>query len=138
VNGLVIFYADKVTASMRRTMEETDRRREKQVAYNEANGITPTQIKRDRGDVIRQTSVIDIHDADGRRAYIEPETFSLAADPVVQYMTKDQLEQNIELLESQMRKAAKELDFISAAQLRDELFAMRRLVEDREKASKEA
>jgi excinuclease ABC subunit B len=138
VNGRVIFYADKVTESMQRTMDETERRRAKQMAYNEANGITPTQIKRDRADVMRQTAVIDIHDAEGRRAYVEPEVLSLAADPVMAYMSEDQLRRNVEVLETQMRKAAKELDFIAAAQLRDELFAMRKLLEDRDKVSKEA
>ena len=131
INGKVIFYADKITDSMRRTMEDTDRRRIKQVAYNEANGITPTQIKRERADVIRQTAVLDIHDAAGRRAYVEPEELSLAADPVMKYMTADQLASNADLLEVQMKKAAKDLDFIAAAQLRDELFAMRKLMEQR-------
>jgi excinuclease ABC subunit B len=131
VNGLVIFYADSITDSMQRTIDETSRRRAKQIAYNEANGITPTQIRRDRGDVIRQTAVLDIHDAEGRRAYVEPAEPSMAADPVVQYMSRDQLERNVQLLEGSMRKAAKELDFIAAAQLRDELFAMRRLLEER-------
>lgn len=138
VNGQVIFYADTVTESMRRTMDETERRRAKQMAYNEANGITPTQIKRDRGDVIRQTAVLDINDGGKKRAYVEPEALSLAADPVMKYMTDEQLARNAELLEVQMRKAAKELDFIAAAQLRDELFAMRQLVEDRQKASNKA
>ncbi|MGV3638837.1 MAG: excinuclease ABC subunit UvrB [Flavobacteriales bacterium] len=137
VNGLVIFYADQITESMQRTMDETERRRAKQMAYNEANGITPTQIKRDRADVLRQTAVIDIHDTDRKRAYVEPETLSIAADPVVQYMSDAQLAKNVELLESQMRKAAKELDFIAAAQLRDELFAMRDLLAERQKASKQ-
>lgn len=137
VNGLVIFYADQVTESMQRTMDETDRRRAKQLAYNEAHGITPTQIKRDRADVMRQTAVIDIHDADRKRAYVEPEHLSIAADPVVQYMSDAQLAKNVDLLESQMRKAAKELDFIAAAQLRDELFAMRDLLAERQKASKQ-
>ncbi|MEZ4755407.1 MAG: excinuclease ABC subunit UvrB [Flavobacteriales bacterium] len=131
VNGLVIFYADTITESMQRTIDETERRRAKQLAYNEANGITPTQIKRDRGDVIRQTAVLDIHDAEGRRAYVEPEELSIAADPVVQYMSRDQLEKNVQVLEGRMRKAAKELDFIAAAQLRDELFALRKLLEER-------
>jgi excinuclease ABC subunit B len=135
---MVVFYADKVTESMQRTIDETERRRAKQKAYNEAHGITPTQIKRDRAEVLRQTAVIDIHDVERKRAYVEPETLSIAADPVIQYMTADQLERNVELLETQMRKAAKELDFIAAAQLRDELFAMRKLIEDRDKASKEA
>jgi len=137
VNGRVIFYADKITKSMQRTMDDTDRRREKQMAYNEENGITPTQIKRDRGDVMRQTAVIDIHDAAGRRAYVEPEEYSLAADPVVQFMTQEQITRNVDLLELQMRKASKELDFIAAAQLRDDLFAMRKLLSEKEKASKE-
>jgi excinuclease ABC subunit B len=136
VNGMVIFYADKVTESMRRTMDETERRRAKQMAYNEANGITPTQIKRDRGNVMRQTAVIDIHDTVGRRAYVEPDEVSLAADPVMQYMTVDQLARNVELLEASMRKAAKELDFIAAAQLRDELMAMRKLLEERGSVSR--
>ena len=136
VNGRVIFYADQITESMQRTIDETDRRRAKQVAYNEENGITPTQIKRDRAEVMRQTAVIDIHDKEGKRAYVEPEELSLAADPVVQYMTEGQLEKNLEILEAQMRKAAKEMDFIAAAQLRDELFAMRKLKEEREKVVK--
>ena len=136
VNGMVIFYADKITDSMQRTMDETERRRVKQMVYNEANGITPTQIKRDRADVMRQTAVIDIHDSDRKRAYVEPEALSVAADPVLKYMTEDQLAKNVDVLESQMRKAAKELDFIAAAQLRDELFAMRDLLAERQKASK--
>ncbi|MBK8497726.1 MAG: excinuclease ABC subunit UvrB [Flavobacteriales bacterium] len=135
VNGLVIFYADKVTESMRRTIEETGRRRVKQMAYNKANGITPTQIKRDRTDVLKQTAVLDLHDASGRRAYVEPEEYSLAADPVMKYTTADQLAHNAELLETQMKKAAKDLDFIAAAQLRDEFFAMRKLLEQRTQPS---
>jgi excinuclease ABC subunit B len=137
INGMVIFYADKITDSMQRTIDETDRRRAKQEAYNTANNITPTQIKRDRSDVLRQTAVIDLHGNERGKAYVEPETLSIAADPVMQYMTVDQLERNADTLETQMRRSAKELDFIAAAQLRDELFAMRKLIEEREKASKE-
>ena len=137
VNGRVIFYADKITESMRRTMDETDRRRVKQVEYNEANGITPTQIKRDRGDVMRQTAVVEMSGRTMPKAYIEPTELSLAADPVMAYMAVEQLEKNAKLLEDQMRKAAKTLDFIAAAQLRDELFAMRKLIDGR-KASTEA
>jgi excinuclease ABC subunit B len=117
---------------MQRTIDETERRRAKQMAYNEEHGITPTQIKRDRSEVMRQTAVIDIHDTEKKRTYyVEPEELSLAADPVMHYMTPDQLQKNVQLLETQMRKAAKELDFIAAAQLRDELFAMRKLLEER-------
>ncbi|MFT3885454.1 MAG: excinuclease ABC subunit UvrB [Flavobacteriales bacterium] len=139
VNGLVIFYADQVTDSMRRTMEETDRRRAKQMAYNEANGIVPTQIRRDRESVMRQTSVVDdVRGGAPPGAYVEPEALSLAADPVVGYMSVAQLEKNATILEEQMKKAAKDLDFIAAAQLRDELFAMRKLIDERGKASKES
>ncbi|MBS1583892.1 MAG: excinuclease ABC subunit UvrB [Bacteroidetes bacterium] len=134
VNGLVIFYADQVTESMQRTIDETERRRAKQMAYNEANGITPTQIKRDREAVLKQTAVLEVKDGSGRKAYVEPEGSSLAADPVVRYMTADQLEKNAAILEAEMKKAAKELDFVAAAQLRDELFAMRKLIDERAKA----
>ncbi len=132
LNGLVIFYADTITDSMRRTMEETDRRRAKQMAYNEEHGIVPKQIKRDRGAVMQQTAVIDqVEYASSGKAYVEPEELSLAADPVVSGMSVEQLEKNAELLEVQMKKAAKELDFIAAAQLRDELFAMRKMIDER-------
>ena len=135
VNGLVIFYADKVTDSMRRTIEETERRRAKQIAYNEEHGIVPTQIKRDRGDVLRQTAVADAQ-AGGSRSYAEPEVRSLAADPVVGYMSIEQLERNAGILEDRMKQAARELDFTAAAELRDELFAMRRTIDERAQASK--
>jgi len=131
LNGKVIFYADKITDSMRRTMEETDRRRAKQMAYNEEHGITPTQIKRDRASVMQQTAVIDAGDGSGRKAYVEPESLNIAADPVMAYMPIEQLEKNAALLESQMKKAAKELDFTAAAQLRDELFALRKLIDEK-------
>jgi len=130
VNGLVIFYADKITESMQRTIDETERRRAKQIAYNTEHGITPTQIKRDRADVLRQTAVIDINEG-GAKPYVEPEVTSMAADPVVAYMTPEQLKRNTELLEAQMKKAAAEMDFLTAARLRDELFAMRKLLDER-------
>ena len=130
INGKVIFYADKITDSMRRTMDETDRRRLKQIAYNTEHGITPTQIKRDRADVLKQTAVIDAN-SDGRKAYLEPEGFSVAADPVVQFMSTDQLQKNCDILEAQMKRASKEQDFISAAGLRDEWLAMKQLLADR-------
>ncbi|MBP7515476.1 MAG: excinuclease ABC subunit UvrB, partial [Flavobacteriales bacterium] len=137
VNGMVIFYADQVTESMRRTIDETERRRAKQMAWNEANGMVPTQIKRDRADVMKQTSVLDRYNEGKPRAYVEPEERNLAADPVMGYMTVDQLEKNASILEAQMRKSAKELDFMAAAQLRDELFAMRKLIDERRSGSTE-
>ena len=134
INGKVIFYADKITDSMRRTMDETDRRREKQKEYNAEHGITPTQIKRDRASVMQQTSVIDAGDGSGRKAYVEPEELSMAADPVMQFMPVEALEKNAAMLETKMKRAAKDLDFIGAAEFRDELFALRKLIDEKASA----
>lgn len=124
-NGLVIFYADKVTDSMQRTIEETNRRRVIQIAYNEKHGITPRTVSKTREEIMSQGSILDIR---GKKtnAYIEPEELSIAADPIVEYMTKDQIEKMIAETERKMKKAAKDLDFISAAQYRDELFALKK------------
>ncbi len=118
IHGKVIFYADKITESMRLTIEETNRRREKQLAYNEAHGITPRQIVKTSVSLLgARPSDIDPH------AYIEPEP-SLVADPVVQYMTRPQLEKSIERTKKLMTEAAKKLEFIEAAQYRDELIKL--------------
>jgi len=124
-NGKVIFYADKMTDSMQFTIEETNRRRAKQIAYNEKHGITPTTIHKSKEDILKKRSILDIR---GKKAtaYVEPDEVSLAADPVIGYMTRGQLEKSIENTDRKMKKAAKELDFISAAQLRDELFALKK------------
>ncbi len=124
VNGLVIFYADKITDSMRRTIAETNRRRSIQIAYNEEHGIMPRTVAKSREDIMNRGSILDIR---GRKskAYIEPDKPSIAADPLVQNLTRDQLEEMVSETERKMRKAAKELDFISAAQYRDELFALK-------------
>ncbi len=126
VNGKVIFYADKITDSMRKTMDETNRRREKQLAYNEAHGITPKQIVKNSDSALVQ----------GRTqaepyAYIEPEP-SVAADPVVQYMNRTDLEKLVERTKKQMMEAAKKLEFIEAAQLRDELIKLEALLAKKE------
>lgn len=121
VNGLVIFYADKTTDSMQRTIDETNRRRAKQMAYNEEHNITPTSVKKS----IEVGSILDIR-GNRSKAYVEPDEPNLAADPIVQYMTRDQLEMMLQETERKMKAAAKELDFISAAQLRDELFALKK------------
>lgn len=124
-NGLVIFYADKVTDSMQKTIDETNRRRIIQMAYNEEHGITPRTVSKTREEILNQKSILDIRGKNSQ-AYIEPEQPSLAADPIVGYLTRDQIERMIKETEDKMKKAAKELDFISAAQYRDELFALKK------------
>jgi len=122
-NGLVIFYADKITDSMQKTIDETNRRRAVQMEYNEEHGITPQTLRKSREEILNKRSILDIRG--GKKAYVEPEKPSIAADPVVGYMTKDQIEKLMEETEKKMKKAAKELDFITAAQHRDELFALK-------------
>ncbi len=121
VNGLVIFYADKMTESMQRTIEETNRRRAKQILYNTEHNITPQTIKKSTG----ARSILDVR-SNVPKAYVETEEPNIAADPIVQYMNRDQIEKVIIETERKMKAAAKELDFITAAQYRDELFALRK------------
>ncbi|HPG05987.1 MAG TPA: excinuclease ABC subunit UvrB [Saprospiraceae bacterium] len=130
-NGLVIFYADQVTDSMQQTMDETSRRRSIQMAYNEEHGITPTTITKTKEEILAQKSILDIRGQGKSRAYIEPDEPSIAADPIVDYMTRDQLDKVITETEDKMRKAAKELDFIAAAQYRDELFALKKKLKEK-------
>ncbi len=119
VNGKVIMYADTITESMQRTIDETNRRREKQLRYNEEHHITPTPI------VKNSISTLPTQKAKPtKNFYVEPETTSLAADPVVQYMTPQALEKAIAHTRHLMEKAAKDLNFIEAAQYRDELIKL--------------
>ncbi|MDF1698465.1 MAG: excinuclease ABC subunit UvrB [Saprospiraceae bacterium] len=124
-NGLVIFYADKVTDSMQATIDETNRRRSIQIEYNEKHGITPTTIARSREDILARKSILDIKGKKSK-AYVEPEEKSIAADPLISYMNRDQLEKLLTATEVKMRRAAKELDFISAAQYRDEMLELKK------------
>lgn len=124
-NGLVIFYADKVTDSMRRTIDETNRRRAIQMEYNEKHEITPTTVSKTREEILSSSSILDIR-SPKNKPYFEPTEPSLAADPVIGYMTRDQIERMVAETESKMKKAAKDLDFITAAQYRDELFALKK------------
>lgn len=132
INGKVIMYADKITESMQKTIDETNRRRAKQLAYNEANGITPTQIKKARNlDVFSSNVERQEEQKTSGKAYIEPEMTSIAADPIMQYMNKAQLEKSIERTRKEMQEAAKELDFIQAAQLRDEMLKMEDMLKEK-------
>ncbi len=126
VNGMVIMYADKITESMRQTIDETDRRRIKQQLYNEENGITPTQIKRG----VAATMGVGKREAKAasKKAYNEMDIINVAADPVMQFMKKDDIQKTIDMTRRKMQKAAKDQDFMEAARLRDELFALEKLV----------
>ena len=130
VNGKVIMYADKITDSMQQTIDETNRRREKQLAYNEAHGITPQQIKKNRTNIL-----VDSHTettSKEPKAYTETTgTMTAAADPIVTYMSKDQLKRSIERTRKLMQEAAKNLDFIEAAQYRDELIRLEEALKDK-------
>ena len=128
--GRVIMYADKITDSMRVTMEETDRRRDKQIAYNTEHGITPTTVGKSREEIIEQTSVMDFKDG-VQKAYVEDEMITLAADPIVQYMTKADLKKSVENTKKEMLAAAKNMDFLLAAKLRDEMFALEKMMEEK-------
>ncbi len=126
-NGLVIFYADKITDSMQKTMDETERRRAIQMAYNEEHGITPTTINKTREEIMSANSILDIRGPKKpANPYYESVENGIAADPIVKYMNSSQLEQMIEATERKMKDAAKDLDFISAAQYRDELFELKK------------
>ena len=124
VNGKVIFYADNITSSMKKTMDETRRRREKQIAYNEANGITPQQIRKSIGNAL--TSV---YKEGTRKAYDEESVNVRAvADPIVEYMSREQLEKSIERTRRLMKEAADKMEFIEAAQYRDEMMKLQELL----------
>jgi len=124
LNGKVIMYADVITRSMQETINETNRRREKQLKYNELMGITPTQIFKKTGTILKGLNKKGI----SSRAYIEPEKTDIAADPVVRYMNSEALEKAIEKTRKNMEKAASELDFIQAARFRDELAELQSLL----------
>lgn len=128
VNGLVIMYADKVTDSMEKTISETARRRAMQIAYNEEHGLVPTALNKSRDKIMNSTTVAD-GDYENRHPTIDPDNkMTSAADPGIGYLSQEQLEKNIATTKKSMNKAAKDLDFIEAARLRDELFALQKLI----------
>jgi excinuclease ABC subunit B len=129
VEGLVIFYADTITVSMQRTIDETNRRREKQIAYNIAHNITPTTVVKSIDQVMAQTSVLDIKGYDPDSPYAVEEIITRAAEAEHEYTTIPQVEKAIGRTKKQMEKAAKEMDFMEAARLRDEMFALQKKLE---------
>lgn len=134
VNGKVIMYADRITASMQLTIDETLRRREKQLKYNELHNITPKQIRKNISRDVLNASVQNDNKTAAKtyKPYIEEQTVAFAADPIIVGMSRSQLEKSIENTQRLMKKAAKELDFIQAAQFRDELLRLRQMLESKE------
>jgi excinuclease ABC subunit B len=133
VNGKVIMYANKITNSMQKTIDETNRRRIKQTEYNELHNITPKGIIKTREEILKQTSVLDIRAEKSPQItpkyYTEPEAKpSIAADPIVQYMNTEQIQKLIKETKKTMENAAKTLDFVEAARLRDEMYELQKLV----------
>jgi len=132
--GRVIMYADSITDSMEKTISETNRRRDIQIAYNLENGITPKTVGKSREAILEQTSVLDFSQkaSDNKaRAYVENAEISIAADPIVQYMGKAELQRAIDTTRKDMQKAAKDMDFLQAAKLRDEMFALEKMFNEK-------
>ncbi len=134
VNGKVIMYADTITASMQLTIDETMRRRMKQMRYNEENGITPTQIMKAVKGTLRSETVVETEEKTTKAPpmyYVEPDAPTMAADPILEYMSREQLEKSIDNTTKRMKEAAKRLDFIQAAQYRDEIIRLQKMLEER-------
>jgi excinuclease ABC subunit B len=129
-NGRVIMYADTVTESMALAIDETNRRRKVQEEYNTVHGITPKSVLKSRESILGTTKVADSKKA-SHKYYVEPEEINLAADPVAAYLSVDELQKMADRTRKAMEKAAKELEFIEAAKLRDEYMAVQRMIEER-------
>lgn len=131
INGKVIMYADRITDSMQRTIDETERRRKKQIQYNFDNGLVPTALNKTKASIMGQTTVVVDAKGNLARPYIEQEQINYAADPVVQYMSKEELQKAILKTRKAMEVAAKEFNFAEASRLRDEMFALEKLFSEK-------
>ncbi|MDP3581400.1 MAG: helicase-related protein, partial [Ignavibacteria bacterium] len=125
VNGRVIMYADKITESMRKTIEETTRRRKLQQEYNEANNITPMTIFKSVEEIMNSTSIADVRKKEHEK---QEEAFSKVAEPVIRYMSDDQRKDLLEQMTEEMLAAAKDLEFERAAMLRDEIDKLKKMI----------
>ncbi len=133
VDGLVLFYADKMTGSMQKTIDETSRRREKQISYNIKHGITPTTIIKSKEQIFAQGSVLDVKGYDPSNPYsvaADEGLVNAAAEDQVEYSTIPQIEKGIAKIRKEMEKAAKDMDFMEAARLRDEMFRMQKQLDE--------
>lgn len=136
VDGLVIFYADKMTDSMQKTIDETNRRREKQIAFNIEHGITPRTVIKSTKDVFAQTSVLDIKGYDPANPYAiapDEDLVTVAAEEQAEYKTIPQMEKALSKIKKEMERAARDLDFMEAARLRDEMFSLQKKLEEMKK-----
>ncbi|HQX74044.1 MAG TPA: excinuclease ABC subunit UvrB [Chitinophagaceae bacterium] len=136
VDGLVIFYADKMTDSMQKTIDETNRRREKQIAFNIEHGITPRTVIKSTKDVFAQTSVLDIKGYDPANPYAiapDEDLITVAAEEQAEYKTIPQMEKALSKIKKEMERAARDLDFMEAARLRDEMFSIQKKLEEMKK-----
>jgi excinuclease ABC subunit B len=124
--GKVLMYADRVTGSMQKAIDETNRRRGIQMEYNAEHGITPKTVKKSKEAILEQTSIADVMGKPSRGVYVEPEGLAMAADPVVAYMSRDEIERQIKRTEADMERAAKDLDFLAAAKLRDAMLGLKK------------
>jgi excinuclease ABC subunit B len=129
-NGRVIMYADSITESMQIAIDETNRRRSIQIEYNKKHGITPKTVIKSKDAILAQTKIVDSKKAT-KKYYVENEEATLAADPVAAYLTKDELTKMAERTRKAMEKAARELEFMEAAKLRDEYQAIQKLIESK-------
>jgi excinuclease ABC subunit B len=133
IDGKVIMYADRITDAMRKTIDETQRRRQKQIEYNLEHNITPLGIIKTREQIMKQTTVADVNDRSSKNmtTYQEEVKLAMVADPVIEYMSQPALEKTIEKTRSEMMKAARDMDFTEAARLRDEMFALQQILKEK-------
>lgn len=131
--GKVLMYADRITGSMEKAIDETNRRRTIQMEYNAVNGITPKTILKSKEKIMEQTSIADVMGKSTKKTnyYEESKEVAMAADPVMAYMSKDELQKQLKKVTSEMEKAAKELDFVIAAKLRDEMLGLKKMIAEK-------